>query len=70
MAMQPAIFQWGPLNSQYFGTAAPTLAGEGPFKVGDVIFNTAPAAAGVYMWVCTTAGTGATAVWKTLTLSA
>ena len=42
------------------GTAAPTV---GVWKVGDMVYNSAPAAAGAIGWVCTTAGTPGT--WKT-----
>ena len=42
------------------GTAAPT---SGTYSVGDVVWNTAPAASGTMGWVCTTAGTPGT--WKT-----
>lgn len=42
-------------------TAAPTV---GTWKVGDQIWNTAPAAAGAPGWICTTAGTPGT--WKAM----
>jgi hypothetical protein len=42
------------------GTAAPV---SGTYAVGDIIFNSTPAAAGTIGWVCTTAGTPGT--WKT-----
>jgi hypothetical protein len=48
-----------------FGTAAPTV---GAHKVGDTVFNTAPAAGGVFAWVCTTAGTPGT--WKEVAVGA
>jgi len=70
MAFQTLVEQWGPFNKRMWGTAAPTLATEGPFSVGDVIINTAPTAGGTYSWVCTTAGSGSTSVWKTVALSA
>jgi hypothetical protein len=41
------------------GTAAP---GSGAYNVGDIVFNSAPAAAGKIGWVCTTAGSPGT--WK------
>lgn len=47
------------------GTAAPTA---GAYVVGDVVINSAPAAGGVFAWVCTTAGTPGT--WKTVAISA
>lgn len=53
---------------EYWGTAAPSASTDiGPYKIGDIVWNTAPAAGGAsYMgWVCTTAGaTGATATFK------
>ncbi len=71
MAMESFSTIWGPSIlglRQYWGTAAPSAATDvGPFKVGDIVWNTAPAAGGAtYMgWVCTTAGaTGATSTWK------
>jgi hypothetical protein len=45
---------------QLFGTAAPTT---GAHVVGEVCWNTAPAASGTVGWVCTAAGTPGT--WKT-----
>ncbi|WP_367645853.1 right-handed parallel beta-helix repeat-containing protein [Paenarthrobacter ureafaciens] len=42
------------------GTAAPTV---GTYSVGDIIWNSAPAASGTMGWVCVTAGTPGT--WKT-----
>lgn len=47
-------------NTVTFGAAAPT---DGAHAVGDIVFNTAPAAAGTIGWVCTTAGSPGT--WKT-----
>jgi hypothetical protein len=55
-----------PLNlKEYWGTAAPSLATDiGPYNVGDIVWNSAPAAGAALGWVCTTAGaTGATAVF-------
>lgn len=34
------------------------------WRVGDLVWNTAPTAGGVLGWVCTTTGLGASAVWK------
>jgi hypothetical protein len=42
------------------GTVAPTT---GTWVVGDIVYNSAPAAGGFIGWVCTTAGTPGT--WKT-----
>lgn len=49
---------WNP--KVLYGTAAPTT---NAWTVGDVVWNTAPAAGGTLGWVCTTAGTPGT--WKT-----
>lgn len=48
----------------------PAAAGDGTFKIGDLIWNTAPAAGGTLVWVVTTAGTGATAVFKAVAVAA
>jgi len=50
----------GRVAPQSFGTAAPTT---GAHIVGEIHWNTAPAASGTIGWVCTTAGTPGT--WKT-----
>jgi hypothetical protein len=50
----------GRLAPQAYGTAAPTT---GAHIVGEVVWNSAPAASGTIGWVCTTAGTPGT--WKT-----
>jgi len=54
--------------TRYYGTAAPSASTDiGPYKLGDEVINTAPAAGGGSYrgWVCTTAGaTGATSTWK------
>lgn len=47
-------------NTWNWATAAPT---SGRYAVGDVVYNSAPAAGGTIGWVCTTAGTPGT--WKT-----
>ena len=53
---------------EYWGSAAPSATTDvGPWNLGDVVWNTAPAAGGAtYIgWVCTTAGAnGGTAVFK------
>jgi hypothetical protein len=53
---------------EYWGTAAPSAATDtGPYKIGDIVWNTAPAAGGAsYLgWICTTAGAdGSTSTWK------
>jgi hypothetical protein len=40
------------VHTNYYGTAAPT---SGNYKLGDIVWNTAPASAGPIGWVCTTA---------------
>lgn len=66
MALTPVVEIFGGIYHRYYGTAAPSDANEGPFMVGDEVINTAPAAGGSSYrgWVCTTAGTGATATFK------
>ena len=56
----------------YMSTDAnpPSHAGDGNFNVGDIIWNSAPTAGGVLLWVCTGAGTGATATFKTVSIGA
>lgn len=49
------------LNGEYFGAAAPVA---GTWKVGDRVWNTAPAGGGTPGWVCVTAGTPGT--WKAM----
>lgn len=48
----------------------PSHAGDGNFNVGDRIINIAPAAGGTAEWICTAAGTGATATFKAVAISA
>lgn len=54
--------------TEQWGTAKPSATTDtGPYKIGDIIWNTAPAAGGgSYIgFVCTTAGAdGSTAVFK------
>jgi len=69
MAFQPGAFQWGPLNQLWYSTTAPASASEGPFKVGDWVILTNPTASNPVIYVCTVAGTGATATFKTISLS-
>jgi len=52
-------------NRISFGSAAPTT---GTAKVGDIVINTAPTAAGTFAWACTTAGSPGT--WKAVALAA
>jgi hypothetical protein len=67
MALEPLFLRFGPLASQYWGSAAPSASTDkGPYAVGDVVWNTVPTAnaGGAFAWICTTAGaTGATAVF-------
>jgi hypothetical protein len=48
---------------QLYQAAAPTT---GTYRVGDIVYNSAPASAGYVGWVCTVAGTPGT--WKTFGL--
>lgn len=66
-----AYFEQTTIVTQRFGfksaisydSAAPTT---GIWRVGDIVYNTAPASAGYVGWVCTVAGTPGT--WKTFGL--
>jgi parallel beta-helix repeat protein len=49
----------------FMQSAAPVA---GTWALGDRVWNTAPSAGGVLMWVCTTAGTPGT--WKTVSINA
>lgn len=49
-----------------FYAAAPPIAADGTFAVGSFAFSTAPAAAGILGWVCTTAGSPGT--WKPVSI--
>jgi hypothetical protein len=66
MALSPFVAQFGPNNKQMWGTAYPTASTDGTFEVGDVIWNTAPAAGGgsYQGWVCVVRGAPGT--WKHL----
>ena len=70
MAFQANVESWGPFNRLYWGTAHPTVTGEGPFLVGDFMVNTAPTGSGTFGWACTGAGTGATSTWAAVALAA
>lgn len=48
------------LTNEYFNNAIPTA---GTYRLGDRVWNNAPAASGTIGWVCTAAGTPGT--WKT-----
>lgn len=52
-------------NVVKFAAAAPV---SGTYKVGDIVFNTAPTAGGTFAWSCTTAGTPGT--WKAVSVAA
>lgn len=39
------------------------------WAVGDIVWNSAPTAGGTLAWVCVTAGTGASSVWKTISVN-
>jgi len=47
----------------------PSHAGDGSFDLGDWVINTAPTAGGTLLWVCTGAGTGATATFKAVAIA-
>lgn len=47
-------------TSVYYGTSYPTAAGDGTFKVGDIVWNTAPSTGAAAFWVCITAGSPGT----------
>ena len=49
-----------------FLSSTPTSA-SAVWEVGDVIYNSSPSS--TYAWVCTTAGTGTSAVWKSISIS-
>lgn len=68
--VQAAPLPWGETNFIWFSTAAPSAASEGPYNKGDWVVITAPTASNPVVYVCVTAGNGATAVFKTLTLGA
>lgn len=72
--VKPPVFQLlgGDGPTFYLSTDAnpPSHAGDGTFKVGDVVWNSAPTAGGVLCWVVTGAGNGATATFKTVVISA
>jgi hypothetical protein len=51
---------------EYWATAPPSaITDQGPYSVGDVMWNSAPASAAPIGWVCTVAGAdGTTSTWK------
>lgn len=59
----------GNTNTEYYGTAVPSSAGDGNFVVGDRVIITTPATGQPYIYVCTVAGTGASATFKSISLS-
>lgn len=58
---QPPGYSYSALPRQYYGSATPST---GAWKVGDIMWNTAPASGGTPGWVCTTAGSPGT--WKAM----
>jgi hypothetical protein len=69
MAMESFSGLRGPSTlglTEYWGTAAPSASTDvGPYKRGDVVWNTEPSAEGYVGWICTSGGaTGATSTWK------
>ena len=70
-AVKPPIFLLGTAQLYMSDTGAPpSAAGDGNFVVGDIILNSVPTAGGTFCWVCTTAGPGGTAVFKTVAIGA
>lgn len=53
------------LSRHFYAAAVPTT---GTWRRGDIVWNTAPAAAGIPGWICTTAGTPGT--WKAMAVLA
>jgi hypothetical protein len=51
----------------YYGTAAPTTAGQ-QYNKGDTCINLNVASTGSFMWICTTAGVGSASVWTGVTI--
>ncbi len=60
MPFGPFKTQDGNFNAIFFGTGPPLVAGDGAFKAGDRVNNTAPGASGALYWVCTAGGTPGT----------
>lgn len=65
--LNPPTSALGRPGREYLGSAAPTTpTGTGAYRVGDIVWNTAPAASGTMGWVCTTASSSGNAgTWKT-----
>lgn len=59
LAAVPSALTRGIRSSQFFGPSAPA---SGTYRVGDIVWDEAPAAGGTVGWICTTAGTPGT--WK------
>lgn len=64
MAIQAHSENFGPLNKIYWGTAPPSVAGDGTYQQGDIMYNTAPSASNPPGWMCVTSGTPGT--WKAM----
>lgn len=62
MALEPysRIHCPGKLTTEYFGNNYPTVAGDGTFKVGDIVWNTETATGEAAFWICITAGSPGT----------
>ena len=58
--VRSGLYNNGQKTDEYRLSAAPTI---GTWKVGEIVYNTAPVAGGTTGWICTTAGTPGT--WKT-----
>lgn len=64
MAIEPVRLPWGPANTQMWGSAAPTLATDGTWEKGDVIWNNDPDAGEAFGWSCVVRGSPGT--WKAI----
>ena len=64
MAIEAFSAKFGPLNKQYWGTAPPSVAGDGTYQKGDIVWNNAPAGSQPPAWLCS--ATGSPGTWKAL----
>ena len=62
MAVSPYVRNLYDGAKEYNASAAPSVAGDGTFEVGDFVRNSEPAAGEAYGWVCVTRG--APGSWK------
>ena len=47
-------------TTEYYGNSYPAAAGDGTFKIGDIVWNTETSAGEAAFWICTTAGSPGT----------